>query len=101
MATARGIVDEQTEDEGLWSTRLDGTTSIAEAYLQQELRRLHAAVERETDLGVAPSPRHVLTTLAHDTCPCGHAGHRHRFPADASFTYGPCFDCGCKGLQEL
>ena len=39
------LVDEQAEDEGLWSTRLDGTLSIAEAYLQQELRRLHALIE--------------------------------------------------------
>ena len=39
------LVDEQAEDEGLWSTRTDGTLSIAEAYLQQELRRLHALIE--------------------------------------------------------
>ena len=39
------LVDEQAEDEGLWSTRLDGSTSIAEAHLQQELRRLHALIE--------------------------------------------------------
>ena len=39
------LVDEQAEDEGLWSTRTDGTLSIAEAHLQQELRRLHALIE--------------------------------------------------------
>jgi hypothetical protein len=39
------LVDEQAEDEGLWSTRLDGTMSIAEAHLQAELRRLHALIE--------------------------------------------------------
>ena len=38
---ARSLVDEQAEDEGLWS----GSESIVEAYLQQELRRLHAIVE--------------------------------------------------------
>jgi hypothetical protein len=39
------LVDEQAEDEGLWSARLDGTMSIAEAHLQAELRRLHALIE--------------------------------------------------------
>lgn len=48
---ARRIVDEQAEDEALWSTGLDGTVPIAEAYLQQELRRLHAAVEAESARG--------------------------------------------------
>ena len=43
---ARSLVDEQAEDEGLWSVPLvDGTQSIVEAYLQQELRRLHAIIE--------------------------------------------------------
>jgi hypothetical protein len=35
------IVNEQAEDEGLWFV----AETAAEAYLQQELRRLHAAVE--------------------------------------------------------
>lgn len=35
------VVNEQAEDEGLW---FDAET-LPEAYLQQELRRLHAAVE--------------------------------------------------------
>ena len=35
------VVDEQAEDEGLWFV----AQTAAEAYLQQELRRLHAAVE--------------------------------------------------------
>lgn len=39
------LVDEQAEDEGLWSAGLGGLTSIAEAHLQQELRRLHALIE--------------------------------------------------------
>ena len=39
------LVDEQAADEGLWSTRLDGSTSITEAHLQHELRRLHALIE--------------------------------------------------------
>ncbi len=39
------LVDEQAEDEALWALNLDGSLPISEAYLQQELRRLHAAVE--------------------------------------------------------
>lgn len=38
-------VDEQAKDEGLWSVPLTGLQPIAEAYLQQELRKLHALVE--------------------------------------------------------
>lgn len=37
----RRLVNEQAEDEGLWFA----AETAAEAYLQQELRRLHAAVE--------------------------------------------------------
>jgi len=37
----RDVVDEQAEDEGLWFIAM----TAPEAYLQQELRRLHAAVE--------------------------------------------------------
>jgi hypothetical protein len=40
------LVDEQADDEALWSLNLDGTQSIVEAYHQQELRRLHAAIEK-------------------------------------------------------
>jgi hypothetical protein len=35
------VVNEQAEDEGLWFV----AQTMPEAYLQQELRRLHAAVE--------------------------------------------------------
>lgn len=38
---ARQLVDEQAEDEALWCM----ADSIVEAYVQQELRRLHAAIE--------------------------------------------------------
>lgn len=41
LAELRALVNEQAEDEALWFI----TENIAEAYLQQELRRLHAAVE--------------------------------------------------------
>lgn len=40
--SVRSLVDEQAEDEGLWFV----AETAAEAYLQQELRRLHAAVEQ-------------------------------------------------------
>ncbi len=46
---AKLIVDEQAEDEALWAVPVfKGTQSITEAYLQQELRRLHAAIEGKT-----------------------------------------------------
>lgn len=39
------LVAEQAEDEALWTLNLDGSLPISEAYLQQELRRLHALIE--------------------------------------------------------
>ena len=38
---AQSLVDEQAEDEGLWFQ----AQTAPEAYLQQELRRLHAVIE--------------------------------------------------------
>lgn len=46
LKAIRTLVDQQAEDEGLWSVPAFGTQPISEAYLQQELRRLHAAVEQ-------------------------------------------------------
>ena len=40
-ARLQAIVDEQAEDEGLWFV----AETAPEAYLQQELRRLHAAID--------------------------------------------------------
>lgn len=40
------LVDEQSRDEALWAVPVFGTQSISEAYIQQALRDLHAAVER-------------------------------------------------------
>jgi ribosomal protein RSM22 (predicted rRNA methylase) len=37
------LASEQAEDEGLWFL----AETAAEAYLQRELRKLHAAIERE------------------------------------------------------
>lgn len=41
LAKLRQMVAQQAEDEGLWFN----AATAPEAYLQQELRRLHAAVE--------------------------------------------------------
>lgn len=41
IAALRALVDKQAEDEGCWFI----ADSMPEAYLQQELRRLHTAVE--------------------------------------------------------
>ena len=41
METAKQVVDEQAQDDGLWFI----PQTIAEDYLQRALRRLHAAVE--------------------------------------------------------
>lgn len=46
----RALVDEQAEDEGLWGINPFGEQPITEAYLQQELRRLHALVEEVTNV---------------------------------------------------
>ncbi len=54
LAAARRIVDEQAKDEGLWFN----ARTAPEAYLQQELRRLHAAVEAE-----AAAPSEASTSL--------------------------------------
>lgn len=44
-AHVRKVVNEQAEDEGLWCV----AETAVEAYLQQELRRLHAAIEDGSD----------------------------------------------------
>jgi hypothetical protein len=41
FAPLQALVDEQAEDEGLWFI----AATAPEAYLQQELRRLHATIE--------------------------------------------------------
>jgi hypothetical protein len=44
VGIAQKLVDEQAEDNTLWCE----TDSIVEAYLQQELRKLHQAVELDS-----------------------------------------------------
>lgn len=41
LAAIRNLVDRQAEDEGLWFQ----ADTAAEAYLQEELRRLHELIE--------------------------------------------------------
>jgi hypothetical protein len=40
----KAVVDEQAEDDGLWFI----AETCAEAYLQQQLRRLHEVIEGKT-----------------------------------------------------
>lgn len=40
------LVSEQAEDPGLWSFPIGRQQTIHEAHLQQELRKLHAAIEK-------------------------------------------------------
>jgi hypothetical protein len=48
LGAIRAVVDRQAEDEALWSLPLERQQSIVEAYLQQELRHLHAVIEDYT-----------------------------------------------------
>lgn len=47
------LVEEQAEDEGLWFVAV----TAPEAYLQQELRRLHATIEAADAISRATSTR--------------------------------------------
>lgn len=51
LENIRRFVAEQAEDPALWSV----SDSIVEAYIQQELRRLHRVVET----GVYETPAHL------------------------------------------
>lgn len=48
LARIRALVAEQADNEGLWGIHPTGQQPIVEAYLQQELRRLHAVIEAES-----------------------------------------------------
>lgn len=66
---ARAVVDEQAEDEGLWFV----AQTVAEAYLQAALRRLHAAVEGESLSGRVSVPVEPVAEVAgpfHVVCRC-------------------------------
>lgn len=45
LATIQDLVDEQAKDAGLWFV----AQTAPEAYLQQELRRLHTVIETGRD----------------------------------------------------
>ena len=47
LKKARTLVAEQAEDEGLWFI----AETAPEAYLQQELRRLHKIIESDEKIG--------------------------------------------------
>jgi hypothetical protein len=47
LSRIQSLVNEQAEDEGLWAVPIPPQLQpISEAYLQQELRRLHAEIEK-------------------------------------------------------
>ena len=46
MNDPQTVVEEQAKDEGLWFVPI----TASEAYLQQELRRLHAVIEEQKAL---------------------------------------------------
>ncbi len=50
---ALALVREQAEDELLWVLHFEGQQPIVEAYLQQELRRLHAVIEGDESVSAA------------------------------------------------
>ena len=56
------LVNEQAEDEGLWFEAV----YVSEAYLQQELRRLHATIERHLGSGVPPPRQPTVWILTLD-----------------------------------
>lgn len=45
----RALVNEQAEDALLWLPGLTENVSIEEAYVRQELRKLHSLIEKHTN----------------------------------------------------
>ena len=68
LTQVQRIVDEQAEDEGLWCQ----AANIVEAYLQQELRRLHAAIENDASAPVEPLDRTSPPIQGEGACPTNH-----------------------------
>ena len=79
LAEPRRLVDEQAEDEGLWFV----AETAAEAYLQQELRRLHAAVEGDA---LAETPEAEPCDDPRCGLSLGHAGGHWRWYGDLAET---------------
>jgi len=63
------IVAEQAEDDGLWFI----ARTAPEAYLQQALRRLHAAIEGDVAMEALTVPW-VLGEAEDEASPEGHKG---------------------------
>lgn len=72
------LVLEQAEDEGLWFI----TQSASEAYLQQELRKLHALIEKEWEcpecLGHGGTRTWTLPRLKIECAACKGTGLKER-----------------------
>jgi hypothetical protein len=84
LARIRAHVDEQAKDDGLWAVPWD-LQPISEAYLQQELRRLHATIEANTEPQPGPIGRN--------------SGDSSSYPQDASKNPGNGDTAG--GLEKL
>ena len=68
--TALELVRQQAEDDGLW---FQAQTS-AEAYLQQELRKLHAAIETPIAYEVWSAANPTLRSLVYGGIPASMQG---------------------------
>lgn len=97
----QSLVSEQAEDEGLWFE----AEHITEAMLQQNLRQLHACIEKYTKpcgrssvverhtanleaVGSTPTTRSTETP-----CVCGHILDRHHINMNGNDL---CLDCKCE-----
>ena len=96
LAHARRIVDKQAEDEGLWFE----ATTASEAYLQQGLRKLHAAIESESAKAPMPpvgNPHECGTTFSFLLGPLAHPGNHRCVLARRHFGDHLC-GCGQLGM---
>lgn len=59
MGELQDLVSEQAADDGLWFI----AETAPEAYLQQELRRLHASIEQVVEINAEPLTREALSTI--------------------------------------
>lgn len=75
------VVNEQADDDGLWSVPFYGLQPIAEAHLQQELRRLHAVIERAYGVS-AGTPKAPVAPDPKCTCKYKPWSHQYLFECD-------------------
>lgn len=78
MDQLRELVNQQAEDDGLWFQ----AQTAPEAYLQQELRKLHAAVESSapTSPEAPPLDLEALKTCDYLIRVCGHVANGESTP---------------------